>query len=144
MLPKSLKKKKNVLKKCKIGHKSPKKSWKKRWKVSKSWALLTLLAIFWQHIQILFIAVTQCDKQFVWLLQRFSATNLFSVCHSNSVWQTILTIFFSSVACDKGIGKKPKTNTLPNLNFTSAIKLLWGTFHIRFQVLIKTVSTRKL
>ena len=64
----------NVLNNAKKGTKVP-KSAKKSPKVPKSWALLKLSAIFWQHIKILFVAVTQCDKQFFCLLQWFSATN---------------------------------------------------------------------
>ena len=53
-------------------------------------------------MQILFVAVTQCDKQY---LKRYFI----------SLWHVT-----------KELEKKPKTNILPNLNFTSAIKLLWG------------------
>ena len=56
-----------------------------------------------------FFAVTQCDKQKIYLSQWLSATNKSNHCHSDSVRQTILkknsNLF---VASDKGIGKKPK------------------------------------
>ena len=62
---------KNVLKKW---QKVP-TSAKKRSNVPKNLALLTFWQLFWQHIKILFVTVTQCDKQFFCLLQWFSATN---------------------------------------------------------------------
>ena len=62
-----------------------------------------------------FVAVTQCDKQNKSLSQWLSATNntqnnIQFIC---GMWQKM--------------EKKPKTNMLSNLNFTTAIKLLWGT-----------------
>ena len=66
---------------------------------------------FWQNIQILFVAVNHCNKQFFCLSQWFSATNKISVCHSDSVRRTILTTFFYLlVACDKTIVKKKAKN----------------------------------
>ena len=39
------------------------------------------------------------------------------------------------VACNKGIGRKnTKTNTLSNLNFTTAFKLLWGTLTMKLKI----------
>ena len=121
------KKNKKCPQKCKKRHKVP-KSAKKRPKVPNSWLLLALLATFWQCIQILFVSVTQCN-------------NFFVVCCSNSVRQTKY-MFVTVTQCDKKywpkisiyewhvtkeLKKNPKKNILPNLNFTSAIKLLWGT-----------------
>ena len=84
---------KNVLKCLKMSSKMQNKAYKsnkkpkKSLKVPKSWAFLTLLAIFWQHIQILLVGLTQCDNFFVCSFQWFSATHTISVCHSDSVQQ---------------------------------------------------------
>ena len=52
--------------------------------------ILHTLAICVQYISILFVAVTQCDKQKILLSQWLSATNKTNPCHSDSVQQTIL------------------------------------------------------
>ena len=63
-----------------------------------------ILKLFVRHIQILFVAVTQCDKQKIHLLQWLSLTNKTNLCHSNPVRQTILKkISNCFVAYDKGI-----------------------------------------
>ena len=71
--------------------------------------ILRFLAFCVQNIPILFVAVTQCDKQEIHLSQWLSATNKTNLCHSDSVRQTILkkksNLF---LACNKGIGKKAK------------------------------------
>ena len=55
-----------------------------------------------------------------------------SVCCSDSLQQTILrkNILFISGMLKKELESTPKTNILPYLNFTSAIKLLWGPFYV--------------
>ena len=65
----------------------------------------------------LFVSVIQCNKLHFCLSQWLSATNNIDK-----------KIIYLLVACDKEFFFKAKTNILPNLNFTSAIKLLWSTF----------------
>ena len=74
----------------------------------------------------LFVAVAQCDKQ-----------NFF--CRSDSLPQAIINKYPISLwhVTKKLEKKKPKTNILSNFNFTTAIKLLWGTFGC-FGVLTKS------
>ena len=94
--------------------------------------ILHTLAFCAQYIPILFVAVTQCDKQKIHLSQWLSVTNKINLCHCDSVRQTILKkypIYLSHVT--KELEKKPKTNILSNLNFTTAIKLLWGTLKLK-------------
>ena len=93
--------------------------------------VVEFLAFFMQHIPILFVAVTKCNKQNIHLLQWLSVTNKTNLCHSDLVRQTILKKYPISLwLVTKELEKKPKTNILSNLNFTSAIKLLWGTLSI--------------
>ena len=87
--------------------------------------------------------MTQCDKQKICLLHWLSATNKNSVCCSDSVWQTIpknYTISLSHIT--KKLEKMPKTNIHPNVKFTSAIKLLWGTLVILNFKEVKSFSKR--
>ena len=56
----------------------------------KSVAFFTLFASFWQHIQILFVKVNQCNTQKICLLQWISATNKTNLRRSDSVRQNIL------------------------------------------------------
>ena len=91
-----------------------------------------LFNTFWhlkkKHIPVLFVVVTQCDKQKIYFLQWLSVTNKTNLCNSNSVQKTILRKkFISFWYVTKELGKKPETNIFLNLNFTTAFKLLWGT-----------------
>ena len=74
--------------------------------------ILHTLAFFVQYIPILFVAVTQCDKQKIHLSQWLSATNKTNLFHSDSVRQTTLKktskLF---VACDKRNGKNQNKHT---------------------------------
>ena len=85
-----------------------------------------------------------CKIYQFWLSQWLSATNKKSICRSDSVRQT-KQIFVTVTQCDKQywkkypsylshvtkeLKKKPKTNIISNLNFITAIKLLWGTFPV--------------
>ena len=75
----------------------------------------------------LFVAVTQGNKQNNCLSQWLSATNKSNHCHSDSVQETILIkkkYPISLLHVTKTLEKKPKTNSLSNLNFTTALKLL--------------------
>ena len=135
-LPKKIPKcSKNAQKNTK-GTKSAKKC-KKYQKVTKSAAFLALFGIFFWNIYK------------VCLLQWLSATNKKSVCRSDSVQQT-KQIFFTATLCNKQywekknpislwhvtkeLKKKQKNNILSYLNFTTAIKLLWGTFSVKVNV----------
>ena len=73
----------------------------------------------------LFDAVIQCDKLNFCLLQWLSATN-----------NTEKNILFLWCMWQRNWKKKPKTNILPNLNFTSAIKLLSGTLIVVWVILL--------
>ena len=65
-----------------------------------------------------FVAVTQCDEQNKSLSQWLSATNNIQNKYPIYLWHVT-----------KEFWKRPKTNILLNLNYTTAIKLLWGTFN---------------
>ena len=108
--------------------------------------------IFWndlefvpQHIAILFVAVTQCNKQKMcssqWLSLWLSDSVCDSVRRSDSVQQTN-QIFVIATQCKKQywnkypislwhvtkkMEKRTKINILSNLNSSTAIKLVWGT-----------------
>ena len=66
----------------------------------------------------LFVAMIQWDELNFCLLQWLSATK-----------QNLIFFFIFLLHVTKELGKK---KNLPNLNFTSAIKLLWGTFNAMF------------
>ena len=120
---------KNVIKKRKIRFKSHKKC-QKEVKIPKKLSFVdtfgNFLAIYTnlffccdsvRQTIFLFVAAIQCNKLHFCFSQWLSATNNIDK-----------KIIYLLVACDKDFFLKPKTNILPNLNFTSAIKLLWSTF----------------
>ena len=82
--------------------------------MAKSTKNVALLIPFWffflQHIQTLFVTVTQFNKQKICLSLKKYPISLLHV--------------------TKELGKKAKTNILLNLKFTTSIKLLWGTFNV--------------
>ena len=69
-----------------------------------------ILAFFVQHILKLLVAVSQCDKQKIHLLQWLSVTNKTNLCYIDSMRQTVLKNiqFLCSMLKGKRIGKKAK------------------------------------
>ena len=82
----------------------------------------------WQT-QFLFVVVAQCHKQKFCLLQWLSVTN-------KSDFFPISLLHITNI-----LEKNPKTNINPNLNFTSAIKLLWGTLTGHIEHTVNTLYT---
>ena len=88
---------------------------------------------FWHNLAFPPQHIHMCSWQ--WL----SATNKSNLCHRDWVQKTMLkqiSNFF--VVCHKGNEKNPKTYILSNLNFTTAIKLLWGIFSPFFHNILQT------
>ena len=131
MWPKSSKKNNKIPKKGKIRHKSHKKCLKE----VKSAKKLSIVDTFVNFLATYtnFVCRSDSVRQTIFLFVAVIQFTKLNFCLSQwlSVTNNTDKKFYLLVACDKGIGKKkPKTNILPNLNFTSAIKLLWGTIYV--------------
>ena len=98
------------------------------------------LELFGNTYQLLFVVVTQCDKQ-----RSEQQTKILFVAVTQCNKQYCKNYPISLLHITKKLErKKTKTKIHPYLNFTSAIKLLWGTFLVMNVITPHLVSTVSL